>query len=276
MSEPTRPNNGHNIEHDERLDAFLDNLLPEQEAQSIREQAETDLPLKQQIDSQQRIDASLKRLAGHDPAAMERALAALEQAEHEESAVPAATAGRIGRPAWIRYAGVAAALLLAASAGWYYLLGPGSTPPSRYDQPQVVDLAHVMKRNELIGFVPDWKCESDQQFRDTFEEKIGYAVSMKPLPADREMLGLSYLARGKGEGVYFLGKSRGADVIVFLDAPELIEHYRLDPPPGMNLYRGKVGKVEVYELSPLDEPSFIPYFTTEPQVWPSADEPAEN
>jgi hypothetical protein len=248
---------------DERLEAFLDGRLPEEQAEAIREQAAADPSLREQIEAQQRINEGLERLAKADDASADRALSMLALQGVDAQPEPQQ---QTGRPRWIKVVAVAAVLVLVGIGVWMQFFG--SDPDQRYERPQTVVMTIVYSTAEANQFKPDWLCESDAEFRETFEEKLGEALSMKPLPADREMLGLSYLARGTGEGVYMLAKANDQPVIVFFDLADQMQFYNMIPPDGMILHEGSVGGVQIIEMSALDEPVFIPYLTQEPQVWP--------
>lgn len=248
----------------ERLEAFFDGQLPDEQAEAIREQAASDPPLRDQIENQKRIDEGLGRLAKADAADADRALAGLTSRHAEAGPVPQQESGR---PLWIKVAAIAAVLVLVGVGVWMQFFGSG--PDEKYERPQTVVMTTIYTTAEANHFEPDWLCESDTEFRATFEEKLGQALSMKPLPDDRKMLGLSYLARGTGEGVYMLAQAKKQPVIVFFDLADQMRFYNMIPPDGMRLHEGAVGDIQVVEMSLLDEPVFIPYLTQRPQVWPS-------
>ena len=251
----------------DRLEALLDGTLPEDQAEALRSQAVSDEQLRSQIEMQQRIDLGIERLAAPCEDDADRVLAAF----FPDTQTPPLEEPAARRPTWQRVAAIAALFVLAGVAVWSWL--PADPPEGqRYSRPQTVVLAAVLNQAEASGFTPDWLCETDTRFRATFQEKLGQAVSMKPLPEDRQMLGLSYLARGRGEGVYMLARAQGRPVLVFFDRPELLTHYDMIPPKGMRLHRGSVGQVQVIEMSPLDAPAFLPYLTQTPQVWPTNQE----
>ena len=249
---------------DERLDAFLDGRLSEEQVKAVREQAAGDPRLREQIETQQQIDEGVERLARVDADGADRALGVLLLQDAGEQ--PAAQYTPI-RPRWVKIAAVAAVLVLVGLGIWMQFFS--GDPDQKYERPQTVVMTTVYSTAEANAFKPDWLCESDAEFRETFEEKLGHAVSMKPLPGDRRMLGLSYLARGTGEGVYMLGKANDQAVIVFFDLADQMRFYNMIPPDGMKLHTGAVGSVQIIEMSTLDEPVFIPYLTQAPQVWPS-------
>ncbi|MBX2850788.1 MAG: hypothetical protein KTR15_03470 [Phycisphaeraceae bacterium] len=249
---------------DQRLEAFLDGQLTGEQSDAVREQAAADPGLHEQIETQKRIDEGLGRLAKADAASADHVLAMLTP-DHAEQ--PPAAQHKPARPLWIKAAAVAAVLALVGVGVWMQFFS--NEQDQEYARPQTVVMTAVYRAAEANQFEPDWLCESDAEFRETFKEKLGEALSMKPLPGDRKMLGLSYLARGTGEGVYMLAQAKDQPVIVFFDLADQMRFYNMIPPDGMKLHQGAIGKVQVIEMSALDEPVFIPYLTQEPQAWPS-------
>ncbi|MEM8494076.1 MAG: hypothetical protein AAF663_01660 [Planctomycetota bacterium] len=281
MSErqPPNPNPEPPREPDAALDQYLDGLMSEAEASEFEARLASDPALHAAVETQRAIDRSLLAFGRHDANHLEACLAGLK--DHDDAStdgdgplpmhsLPAPThAGAPARPWWLRVGAIAAAVALAGVAAWMWLGGWASSPPTSYPDPQTVVIAEVYELALANGFEPEWVCETDQEFRDTFRDRLGQAVSLRPLPDDRVALGLSYLPRARESTVYLLAEAEGQPVLVFFDRTFLLRYYELDPPDGLFLHRGRAGGLDVLELSPLPEPKFLDFLVP---VEPSGDE----
>jgi hypothetical protein len=176
--------------------------------------------------------------------------------------VAATTTGRAARrrPRWRAVAALAAAIALAAVGAWQIrsalTAGRGGAAPYGGYQ----DFAGFYASAVAAGFEPQWVCADDAEFRRTFEEHYGQPLLLGELPPDVRTLGLSYAYSLSPRTTCLLARAAGEPVVVFVD-----EAHR-DPGPqgveagGMNLFRRRLGRVVLYELTPLDEPRLLERF----------------
>ncbi len=240
------------------LDRYLDGLMSDEEAAAFRERHAADPTVQAEIDLQGSIDAVLGKLTQTDPEHLDACLRAGLDEDDEPMSIVRRRQGPT-RPWWINTAALAAVVVLAGVAAWVWFGEPSTPPGSTYRTPQTVVVAEVYDLALAGGFEPDWVCETDQEFRDTFQAHLGQALSLRDLPDDRVALGLSYLARAYTQSVYLLAEAQGQPVLVFFDRESMLRHYELHPPAGLHLHRGRVGRLVVLELSPLEEAAFLDY-----------------
>ncbi len=118
----------------------------------------------------------------------------------------------------------------------------------------------VVEPTAADGFTPEWICRTDAESLATPRGYFGQGFTVRGLPSDRVALGWSYLPRARGKTAYLLAEVRGERVLIFFGREPLLRRFELDPPDGMQVFRGEVGGVQVLEVSPLDEPAFIEFF----------------
>ncbi|MEM8782495.1 MAG: hypothetical protein AAGE65_06505 [Planctomycetota bacterium] len=261
MTQPPQPD----------LDRYLDGLMTEDEMLTFRSRMAEDATLAADVERQGMIDATLGRMAQPNDAHLEACLAGCLQENRDDEPISfeghasAKQAAPNKRPWWVRYGAIAALIALAGIAAqlWFLSPEPQYQPPryqsSRYAEPQTVVIAGVYASALAEGFKPEWVCETDQQFRDTFRNRLGQEVSLSELPPDRVALGLSYLPRARESTVFLLAEAQGQPILVFADRGDMLHHYELAPPEGMHLHRKSAGSLELLELSPLSEPMLLDY-----------------
>lgn len=239
------------INPEDTLDAYLDGTLDEPQRAAFELHIEQDPRLKQQIETQKRIDASLRRCY---PVPDVDALLDRARAETESSAVSANRLQRIGRMAAMIVVGVS--LVLAVQ----WAMTPGK-PAYQGGNYAVIGLEPAYQQLIADGFTPAWRCETDEEFAQTYGYQIGVPVVLTELPAGTEALGLSYIPAISFDTIALLATVDGQQVVVFgdhvratsEDTPKLTD-------TSLNLFQRRIGDLVLYEITPLDTPRVLDHF----------------
>lgn len=168
---------------------------------------------------------------------------------------------------------LAAGIVFALAGVWvvsYAMQQPSASNSSPYTPRTMVQAYHDAI---ATGFKPAWKCETDQQFMDTFQRKLGLPLLLADDSPEIEPVGLSYgntLSRGT---VHVLARVRGEPVVVFVDRIDR-DAAQVTASNGLHLHRGQIDGLVLYELSPFPEPRLLDLFhipddTPEAKLTPS-------
>lgn len=232
------------------------------------------LPVDGEIDAaalrlQAEIDASLKR-AFAPPSAPEALLATLATAAPAAEpptpkaptarAEPVTVAPRAAKPKAARWSlgrMATAASLLAAVALWS-MYGDDvilrlTNPQADYDQTNVL---MVYTNAVAMGFEPDWFCEDEKLFAETFYERQGVGVWLEPLPEGVRMAGLAYLDGLSPKATSMLAWVDEEPVLIVVERAGEIPEELLVPREGArtNVFQRRLGDLTVVEVTPFDEP----------------------
>lgn len=125
-------------------------------------------------------------------------------------------------------------------------------------QPRPDDLTKLYIAHVDSGFI-QFPCETPDQFQAWMEDNFEHSIRPQASAEDLVYRGWNYDAPISRYTGVMLGVARGEDVVV------LVDHLDRDvelatPNEGLNLFRRTVGELVFYELTPLDEPVFIPTF----------------
>jgi len=256
------------------LEAYLDGTLPAAQRAAFEDLLKRSEPLRRMVASQKSIDDSLKRQFEPPAAAdvlgriLDHGHVAPSDAEAQsarnlllaplDAKRPAGVAAPRRRPfAGVRVLAVAASLVLAAGGVWMYwdsirgLIGiQDSAPPG----PPVPRTLSAIYQNEIDkGFKCQWECKTEEEFANTFRDKLGQALVMAPAPPDVQTLGLAYTTAITPQTVFLLAYVDKQPVIVFADRLKK-DKPQPAPAPGLHLHRREVGTLVLYELTPFDTP----------------------
>jgi hypothetical protein len=247
---------------DPAIDAFLDGTLPPHEHARMLLRIETDAKLKAECERQAELDASLARLFTPPPVP---AIAVRDQK------APDSRASRPPRPAKprrsLRLAAIAAILLIgfayAARTLINYLVPAGPSPYSpnayhaRHNPTSFVAEYHALVEG---GFKPDWTCETQTQFAHTFQSRLGQPLLFDPDAPAITMVGLSYANVLSDRTIVFLGMVHGHQVLIFADRLQNDKPHTLPSGSGLHLFRGQLGGLVLYELTPLNQSMLLGRF----------------
>ncbi|MAE60452.1 MAG: hypothetical protein CMJ49_03745 [Planctomycetaceae bacterium] len=235
--------------HDDLLERYLDELLDDDQRARFEQRLAQEPELRRAVEQQQQINAAIKRLhAAPDHAPT------LEQIQ---PASPAAPPRRRAAP-WVKLA-VAAALLLVISATFVvYEAREMIWPPPPFSPPPTPTFQQIYA-DTLQEFEPDWVCENEAQFADSFDNRAGYPLAMlettdafTPLGISRRRTPLSPMT------LLLLGRADGREIIVFATRLRYDKPTTLPPDSALHLFRKAIDDAVFYELSPLDAPRVLP------------------
>ena len=202
-----------NEANDFQLDQYLDGLMSSQASADFLNSVDSEV-LEQTQDFQGRIDDSLKRLISGEQLNEDDIAKRFIEARTAESTVESGkrTTTSFLNQSWFQVA-VAAAVLLAASLGIWFNSGNGLIEPA----PGVRSLAAIYSETVDRGFRPYYFCDDDVRFAGTFQSRLGQALVLAELPANAEMLGISYLGGISRNATAMLARVDGQEVLVFVD-----------------------------------------------------------
>ncbi len=237
-----------------QLDAYLDGMLDEDERRALEANINHEAQLRAAKCQQEAINESLRR--AFTPPHPEDCLAGIKG----ELSAAEISLQRIGRGVIGRRAAIAALLAIVAFGAWHtWVEWRGNAPRDLYAPQPWRGFATVYEDRLAGGFMPDWVCRDDRQFRRTFAKQLGQPLLLAPLPPDIQMGGLAYSNTVSPLTINVLMHVSGKPVIVFVDRKEKDSSIAA-PPEGLHLFRGEIGDLVLYEMSPLDEPRVLSYF----------------
>lgn len=231
------------------LDRYCDGALPPEEHAAFERELARDESLRRRVELQSRIDASLQEAFADRPTA----------ARPRSSKRPFYRSPKL--------------LLLAAMLLITLPIGIGYVQYQRLARrpapPPMLTMQTYYAEAVASGFEPDWACETDEEFAGTFGYRFGQPMLTHAMPEGVELSGLAYGRVLSSRTVIVYARVRGEPVLLFVD--RLTKPPPTDPiPDGLHLYRRELGKVALYELSPLAEPYLLDHFYV---VERNADEP---
>ena len=230
-----------------------------------RRDADSSAPLVQDAafellaEQQRRIDAALRRIARPgDPSAI---LARVEAAVRDGRVIALRRAQRQLRI--VRMA-VAAVVVLAVGGGgwlaWVHWGGASTNGERNYGEHPWKNFEMVYRDEVGSGFKVDWVCKDDKEFAGTFFKRFGQGLLLAQLPTDVQSLGLSYCNTLSRKTVILLTLVHGEKVIVFIDRPGQYQDSELAGNSNLHIFRREVGKLVLYEVTPLDKPYVLDSF----------------
>ncbi len=205
--------------------------------------------IEKSLNFQKTIDGSIKRLF---PSA-EMPSALLESLEDLTPTVAprdkTSHAGRIlGMPQWS-----VAALLLIGIGSWLAMGVNYLFPePDHYRERTAVA---IYQSTVNKGFKPDWFCDDEKLFADTFAERQGEGVWLKSLPKGIKMAGLAYF-KGLGESTTsLLAWVDEKPVLLFVDKANAIPKRLLEDRPDdtLHVFTRRLKNLIIVEVTPFDE-----------------------
>jgi hypothetical protein len=227
-----------------RVTAYVDDALPPEDKARFEVELETNAALREELELQATLDASLGRLFEYS-----------ERGTGLPPGVPLASPRpqpRGSRSPFLRITAIAAALLLAAGAGWYFMRpDPNLIPPQQ-----------VWANMEKASFVPSWRCENEKVFREYLNAKLGESFAIDESESLR-VVGWGYAADYKfypisKQTLTLINKVGDQHAVVLIDKAEHDRELTVPPESGLHLFKKRVGNLVLYEMSPLPEPHVLP------------------
>lgn len=240
--------NDRNELSEKQLESYLDGLLTGPERAEFEEALQGDPQLRERVQLQWQIDASLRRFSATSQPTAEQ-LAVLE-ARFTEARQAGGNGSRSRRLA----IGLAAAASIAAAFFVWRPFGWGVSEP--FFQPQPV--AQIYSQTVEKGFTPYYKCDDAERFAEVFRRRQGRALQLLPLAAGTEMLGVSYPGGLSRNSTAMLCRVNGEPVIVLVDRasadrPEVMHNGN----PDLQVFREERHGLVFYEVTPFDSARVI-------------------
>ena len=240
-----------------RLDAYLDGVMTPDQCAEFQRRIETDDNLREQIEIQKEIDQAFGRLF-QPPSAKPIPVQNTDPRKSEPYTLPPTTKRDWG--AVPRRLAVAAAIVAGVFGGWltWNTLQPTgvSNPYGPWRSIEVVyadAVANDMK--------PEWTCDNEPEFADSIRDHFGQAAVFSfELPDGMAALGLAYCNSISRRTVYLLAQVNDKPIIVFIDRVEADQGPTVDESSGLNLFKRRIGRLVLYELSPLERPALLELF----------------
>lgn len=269
----------------EQLELFLDGQLTGEAANHVEAAIQENVAAQRVIAKQGQIDESLKRqfqppavsrsswvelaekaAAGQLTdseldAATQPTSAELQLADQKQTAANGAEKTRQRRTLVLALAASIACIALWGSR-WEQLSSIWQTPTGGYGTQTV---AQIYQTSVDAGFKPDWFCEDEQRFAQTFEERQGQGLLLRPLPEGIRMAGLAYLNGFTPMTTCMLAHIDDEPVLVLVAKTERIEQSQLTESGDLAIFTRVIGELTLVEvqpasLSPSDAPRLLPHF----------------
>lgn len=262
----------------EQIESKLDEAIEQgKDAQSAKPTTPTQLDadgvesMEKSLNFQQSIDSSLKRLftTAEMPKTLrdqleDRTPTVAPQSKTHSSKTHG-SARILGMPQWS-----VAALLLIGIGSWVVMgLGYLFPEPDHYRERMAVAIYQKVVDK---GFEPDWFCEDEKLFADTFAERQGKGVWLRPLPEGIRMAGLAY-HKGLGESTTsMLAWVDDKPVMLFVDKSNAIPKRLLEdrPDDDLQIFTQRLGNLTIVEVTPFEESKIASFlYLAEPPKEPT-------
>lgn len=215
----------HGPGHHERLERYLDGLLEGAELAAFERELAASPQLSALVDTQRRLDEALRR--SFEPSAAE---------------TPAPAAWWRGRR--VLWLGLAAAVVLGAVGVWAVVMFG-----------DLNGLGTLYHRTVAAGFQPEEICTDDAQFAEWVDSKYGQVLRPKADRGDIQLVGWSYAKVVTAYSGVLLARAGGHEVLVIMDRADREEGRPWGHAgPGLRVFRRQMGKLVLYEVTPLDSP----------------------
>ncbi len=251
---------------DTRLDAYLDGVMTPAQCAEFEREIESDDDLRMQIKIQKEIDQAFGRL--FQPPSAERVPVVITDLRQSETyTLPTTTKRDWG--AVPRRLAVAAALVAGVFGGWltWNALQPSGVSNS-YGPWRSIEVVYA--DSVANDMEPEWTCDTESEFADSIRNHFGQAAVIPfELPDGTAALGLAYCNSISKRTVYLLAEVNNEPVIVFIDRVETDSGQTIEESSGLNLFSRRIGRLVLYELSPLEKPALLELFY-DPDADPTA------
>lgn len=258
---------------DDRLDAFLDNLLEGDDRARFEEEMTGDAQVATMVRRSREVNLQLRRafeppsppmwVTSHsyiDNSHRANGRATLLEQPINRPAIDTNTEPipiRSRRPRWPRRLAVAAAIVLAGAGAWLVWQNVRPAPMSSYAVGEWRSLETAY--TELTK--PAWVCDSNEEFESVFAGRFNQPLLFKEPPGEPTMAGLAYCHTITRDTVCMVGSADASSrVVVFIDRLERDNHPVLEDDGCLHLFRRELGKLVLYEISPKDHSTLLDWF----------------
>ncbi|MBC7771136.1 MAG: hypothetical protein H7210_01445 [Pyrinomonadaceae bacterium] len=249
----------------ELLDAFLDGLLSPEEMLTIGRVLENETASKSTMQLQQGIDRVLREqfcggaMKLNLPVSVSESTAAPTPASRTESAplkFPVAASASKRSPFMRALTAIAAMMVVSVGALW----GAGIIDAGMlgFTPSGLVSPGTVYEKKVASGFQPEWKCTTDEEFREITEKAFAQSLLVASSPGI-EVAGWAYYdAVLSADTHQLLVNAHGDPVMVFIDYKDKAR--TMSAPKGMYIHKRVLGNVVMYELTGSKKPQVLELF----------------
>ena len=242
---------------DDTLDDYVDGLLAEEAAGRFEERIDVDRDSRIEVERQTAVKGALQRMFT-PPAGVEKRV--LEAVRNAAAATPVPIARAEAVPFYRRRWAIAAMLALGVVAAWRLVGVMEQNRPNEYPTRIWTSVETYYRDAVESGFKPKWVCKTDKEFADTFRKRFRQPLLLASGTDTVAALGLGYANCLTPRTVTLLARVQDKPVVVFVDKQEKDTHPELPPNSGLNLVRKELGRLVLYEASPLAEPHVLDLF----------------
>lgn len=228
---------------DAAIDAYLDGTLDAAALTAFEARLRAEPSLAAEVALQGRADESIRRQFA-PPAIM-------ANGEVIGAIGPSVAPARSGRPRIISPPMAAAAgIVIAGAVGYWAIVGSPFGPPAPH-----LTAPAVYQKVVAGGFEPQWVCRDEAEFIAYTRDQFGTSWVV---PADP---GLRLVGWRSGsdllgpEAGLLLAERAGRKIVVAIDRASGDRKVRAGE--GLNVFRGRLGGLVMYEISPLDAPVIV-------------------
>ena len=245
-----------NEPNDNRLDEYLDGVMSQQDAADFLQTVDSKL-LQRAQDVQQRIDDSLRRISAFEKLDEEEIVHRFLREDSVEVSDRPADSESLSRRSWVQLA-VAAVVLMAMSLGIWFYSGTGGIEPIF----KARSLASIYSETVDRGFKPYYLCDDDVRFAETFDFRLGQSLALAELPANCQMLGISYPGGISRNTTAMLCTVDDENVLVFVDrvGEPGFEIATAGADDDLNVFIEEKNGLVFCEVTPLDSAQMIEHF----------------
>ncbi len=254
----------------ELLERYLDGQLEGERAAEAEARIAQSPAMQAAVAQQEQIDGSLKRQL-QAPAVsddfLQSLMAAGKAAEGNASAadeaprvtLPPRDANRQRRTQLLAVAASLACVALWSTFGWEQLKLFWE-PAGAYPQ---ISVAQVYQGAVDRGFQPDWLCEDEQEFAQTFADRQGQALLLEPLPEGVRMAGLAYLDGFTPRATSMFAYVDDQPVLVMVGREDEVSGSLLqgDRQRGIAVFTRSLSGLTLVEVTPFEEPRVLDSLT---------------
>lgn len=231
---------------DEQLEKYLDGLLTGSDLIEFEERLKGDADLRVIVAQDRAFLAQMRDVLVPKEMTTEEIAAVVANAGADIGTVAAKTR----RLLLLGLAGLAAAVACVAVAVQWNT--PTNLQPYFLQRP----LAELYREAVAHGFQPYYFCEDQDRFALTFRKRQNIPLLLAQTPADRRMVGLSYLGGLSRNTTAMLALVQEEPVVVFVDRVEFDNKdlATQDKLNNLHVHRATLGDLVLYEVSPFDVP----------------------
>jgi hypothetical protein len=235
------------------VDLYLDGMLEGPDLAAFEKRLAADASLRRVVDQHRRIERDLKK--SFKPPSISISLPTSAPPASLPFPKAAPRSGSFKFPIAPRFLLYAAIVAIAGILGWWQM----SAPTVSIKMPQL-SAGQVYANLTSKGFQPEFVCTTDEAFNETMEKRFGQGLLIASAP-NIELIGWAYSDGYKGavvssQELILMAKVDGKETVVFMDKAKNTPFFGIkeEAPPGMNVFKRRVGDIVLYELTSLPTP----------------------